>query len=60
MDSHLKKTDKVVVKILPKTQAIFDLYSDRKAMPCVISNQKFNDALKEIIKVSLTRTSRLK
>lgn len=46
-----KKTDKVsVVKILPETQAIFDLYDDGRQMPRVISNQKFNDALKEIMK----------
>lgn len=45
------KTDKTsVVKILPEAQAILDLYDDGKAMPRVISNQKFNDALKEIMK----------
>lgn len=46
-----KKTDKIsVVKILPETQAILDLYDDGREMPRVISNQKFNDALKEIMK----------
>lgn len=46
------KTDKTsVVKILPEAQAILDLYSDGRAMPRVISNQKFNDALKEIMKI---------
>lgn len=46
------KTDKPsVVKILPEAQAILDLYDDGRAMPRVISNQKFNDALKEIMKI---------
>ena len=39
-----------MVKILPETQAILDLYDDGREMPRVISNQKFNDALKEIMK----------
>ena len=45
------KTDKTsVVKILPEAQSILDLYNDGKEMPRVISNQKFNDALKDIMK----------
>lgn len=48
---NAKKTDKVsVVKILPETQAILDLYDDGREMSRVISNQKFNYALKEIMK----------
>lgn len=33
------------IKILPEAHAILDLYDRGKAMPDVISDQKFNDAL---------------
>lgn len=48
-----KKTEEpVVIKILPEAQRILDMYSNGKAMPRVISNQKFNNAIKEIMKAT--------
>lgn len=48
-----KKTEEpAVIKILPEAQHILDLYDDGKAMPRVITNQKFNDAIKEIMRIT--------
>ena len=48
-----KKTEEpAVIKILPEAQHILDLYDDGKAMPRVITNQKFNNAIKEIMRIT--------
>lgn len=39
------------IKIFPQAQAILDKYDGGRAMPNVISDQKFNEAIKEIMQI---------
>lgn len=44
-----------MIKIFPQAQEILDLYDGGKSMPKVISDQKFNEALKEIMQIVAER-----
>lgn len=48
-----KKTEEpAVIKILPEAQQILDRYDSGKSMPKIVTNQKFNDGIKAIMKAA--------